>query len=121
MIKFFIVLIFIVFLINLKVRKRMIYNLFFFIGFIYIFLYINNEMGKIRRIYLINLERYSLVIIILRIWIVGLIIMSLENCNESIKKINIFYILLIVLLLFFRVRDLIIFYLMFEIRLIPTL
>lgn len=116
-------LIFIVIFIKLILLKNKIiifyYNLCFFIRFIIIMFYIFKEDGIWSRI-IINygLEFYSIWLIILRIWIIGLIFMSLK----LIKIFNgfIFLVILLIIIIFFLSIDIILFYIYFEIRLIPT-
>lgn len=116
-------LIFIVIFIKLILLRNKIiifyYNLCFFIRFMMIIFY----MFKEERIWCgisINygLEFYSIWLIILRIWIIGLIFMSVK----VIKIFNrfIFLVMLMTIIIFFLSMDIILFYMYFEIRLIPT-
>lgn len=64
---------------------------------------------------------YSFYLVILRVWIIGLMYIRFDYYYKEVKyQIIIFLVLLIVLVLFFLSMDLIIFYLIFEIRIIPT-
>lgn len=121
MIKF----VFIIILINVIIINKVIlinvfyYNLIFFFRFIFIFIYIDiSGIYMNLRINYYGFDNYSFFLIILRIWIVGLIIITLVEI--SLIKLMIFIILLLVFILFFKSLRLIIFYLYFEIRLIPT-
>ncbi len=60
---------------------------------------------------------YSLILVILSFWILGLIFISLEEFDN--KKSLLFIILGLVLFIFFIFLDLIIFYITFEIRILP--
>lgn len=95
------------------------YNLIFFFRFMFIFIYIDISGIYVNlRINYYGFDNYSYFLIILRIWIVGLIIITLVEV--SLIKLMIFIILLLVFILFFKSLRLIIFYFYFEIRLIPT-
>lgn len=94
------------------------YNICYFIGFLVIFLFIYKDLLwlEIRGIFAI--DYYSIWLVILRLWIIGLIYMCL-NRGDYIQ-ILCFWVLLLVLLIFFLSLDLILFYFLFEVRLIPT-
>lgn len=83
-----------------------------------LFIYIFKDVRWNNIIINLGVEFYSIWLIILSVWIVSLIIMCLDK--RDIKVIFIFINLLLLLLIFFLSIDLIIFYLIFEIRLIPT-
>jgi len=81
----------------------------------------NGEYLIIIRLYF-GLDKYSFYMILLRTWVVGLIYISLlfdEEDNLKLKII-IFNIILLILIIFFSVYNLLLIYLFFEIRLIPT-
>jgi len=81
----------------------------------------NGDYIIIIRFY-IGIDKYSFYMIILSIWIIGLIYLSLffDERSEMTLKIVIFNIIIIVLMLFFGSFNLLLIYLFFEIRLIPT-
>lgn len=68
-----------------------------------------------------GIDRYSYYMILLRFWVVGLMYISLFR-RRGIDKIKlfIFMFILFVLVLFFRVINLMLMYFFFEVRLIPT-
>lgn len=110
---------------NIIILKKIIliniiyYNLIFIFRFIFIFIYMDISGIFINlRINYYGLDNYSFFLIILRIWIVGLMFMTLNEIN--LLKLLTFILLLLVFVGFFRSLRLIIFYLYFEIRLIPT-
>jgi len=118
MIKFIFIVLFInIMLINNKLIM-FYYNLYYFVRFLIIFIYIfkNWIYNSIRLFF--GHEFYSLWLFILRIWIIALIIIRLEKI--SILKILMLINLLLILIIFFSVMDLLIFYFLFEVRLIPT-
>lgn len=124
MIKFLIIIIFIIPLCFLK-------NIFWMVQIILIiiiFLFINININIINFFnlrYFISCDIISFGIILLRIWICILIIIARENLNKNNFFINFFLfniiILLIILYLTFSIINLFIFYIFFEGRLIPTL
>lgn len=97
------------------------YNLCFIITFILIFIYIYKDLLWINLFLWIGCEYYSIWLIILRLWVIGLIFLRLEN-SERIKsiKVRVFIRLIIVLIIFFISIDVVLFYFFFEIRIIPT-
>lgn len=94
------------------------YNLCYLIRFIIIFVYIFKDVRWSIISLLFRCNYYSIWLIILRLWIISLMMICLDSIR--ISKIIIFFILLFSLIIFFISIDLILFYLMFEIRLIPT-
>ena len=83
-----------------------------------IFIYIYKDIKWIGVSGIFGCHYYSIWLVILRFWILGLIIICLDKLE--VDKILIFLVLLIFLVMFFMSIDLILFYLIFEIRLIPT-
>lgn len=118
MIKIFVAL---VFLISIFIKNKIVifyYNLIFFIRLLFIFNYLdNNLIICISGIF--GIDYYSFILIILSFWIMGLMIMHL-NRNEEILKKGIFLIIILILFLFFSIKNIILFYFFFELRLIPT-
>lgn len=118
MIKFVFMFMFIVFIIMFNNIMIFYYNLWFFGRLILICIYIFKDFLWINIFMNLGIEYYSIWLIILRGWILGLMFMRLERFEDS--KIVIFILLFIILLLFFLSIDLFIFYLIFEVRIIPT-
>lgn len=118
MIKIFMVLIF---LIVIFIKNKIIifyYNIIFFIRLFFIFNYLdNNLIVCISGVF--SIDYYSYLLIILRLWIMGLIIINLIRGDELFKK-EIFLIILLILFIFFSIKNIILFYFFFELRLIPT-
>lgn len=95
------------------------YNLYFFMRFMIIFTYIFKEDGIWINLSLgVGSEYYSILLGILRVWIIGVIFMSLFEGGG--KKIIVFLIILFLMEIFFFSFDIILFYIRFEIRLVPT-
>jgi len=118
MIKFISLIIFINFILFKNNIIIFYYNLCYLSSLIIIFNYIfkDNIYFNIRIIF--RFDYYSIWLIILSRWVIGLILICLIK-GESLKII-IFINLILVLILFFSSIDLIIFYMWFEISLIPT-
>lgn len=118
MIKIFLILIF---LIIIFVRNKIMifyYNVIFVIRLLFIFNYLdNNLMMRISGIF--RIDYYSYMLIMLRLWVVGLMIIHLSRNDELLKK-EIFLIMILILFLFFSIKNVILFYFFFEVSLIPT-
>lgn len=93
------------------------YNLLYLFRFLILFVYINKDLIWRNISFRFARDYYSILLIILRFWVIALIMICLNECNI---KIFIFINLLIVLIFFFISLDLILFYFIFEVRLIPT-
>nr|APU52720.1 NADH dehydrogenase subunit 4 [Cardiocondyla obscurior] len=119
MMKFLGLIIFMMLMNKFNNKVMFMFNMNFLLSFLMLFLFLNIEGVSFMGSYMIGLESYSLMLIILSVWIVSLMLMSLEISNKM--KIFIFYLLLLILILFFSVSDLLGFYFMFEVSLIPTL
>lgn len=118
MIKFFFI---IIFLILILIKNKIIifyYNIYYLIRFIIIFLYIFKDNIWSNISFYFRIRYYSIILIILRVWILRLIIICLDRIN--ISKIIVFISLILILIFFFSSIDLILFYFSFEVRLIPT-
>lgn len=75
----------------------------------------------IRSGFLLKFDFYSFYLIILRIWVLGLMIMVIQLYNKDIKiKLLVFMLIGLILIIRFSVRNLLVFYLFFELSLIPT-
>lgn len=118
MIKFLGLIIFINFILFKNNMIIFYYNLCYLLSLIIIFNYIfkDNIWFNIRLIFRFNY--YSIWLLILNRWVIGLILICL--IKGELIKIIIFINLILVLILFFFSIDLFMFYLCFEIRLIPT-
>lgn len=118
MIKFLLIVVFISLILIKNYILMFYYNLCYLIRFIIIFLYIYKDIKWSIISLIFRCNYYSIWLIILSLWILRLIIICLDVIK--ILKIIIFFILLFSLVIFFISIDLILFYLIFEIRLIPT-
>lgn len=124
MIKIIFFIIFLFILIFNKVNYWLIQNRLFFISFIFICInYCNYSYISLRYRFGIDLLSYGL--ILLRIWIIALIYIAREKVIKTKNFLSVFIFLVIFLLLAlvlsFRTLNLFIYYLFFEISLIPTL
>lgn len=102
----------------------LIQNLVFLISFIFLFFY-NFSINWIEISGIFGCDNLSFGLVLLSLWISGLIIIARENIflknNYSHLFIFLLFLLLILLMLTFLRISLFMFYLFFEIRLIPTL
>lgn len=94
------------------------YNLCYLIRFMVIFMYMYKDIKWNIISLIFSCNYYSIWLIILSFWILRLMIICIDAI--SIIKILIFLLLLFSLVIFFISIDLILFYLIFEISLIPT-
>lgn len=122
MIKFICLIIFINFIFINKKVWILCCNLCFLIGGRILLIYIYKDILRNNIRINFGINYYSIFLVSLRSWIIGLIFMSV-NINIWVidkLKFKIFLRLLLVLILFFISLDLLIFYFFFEIRIIPT-
>lgn len=85
---------------------------------IFVFNYLdNNLIAIISGIF--RIDYYSFMLIILRVWVIGLIMMHLNRREELFKK-EIFLVIMVILFIFFSIKNMILFYFFFELSLIPT-
>lgn len=96
-------------------------RLMFFIRFLMIFSYGGGvECGIIFSLFIYGgYDFYSYYLTMLRIWVIGLMCVSLGSVGST-GVIFIFYSVLVILMGFFCVVNLLIFYFFFEVTLIPT-
>lgn len=124
MIKFFLVIIFIVPLRFLKYSFWLNQYFYFIITFLYCFIFrFNYHFFYIS--YFIGCDLLSFIIVLLRFWICSLIILASQKIFITDYYNNFFLFVIIILLISlyitFRSINLFIFYLFFEVSLIPTL
>nr|YP_010872883.1 NADH dehydrogenase subunit 4 [Pheidole yeensis]WGV34072.1 NADH dehydrogenase subunit 4 [Pheidole yeensis] len=118
MMKFMLMVMFINFMFIKNWVMMFYYNLCYFMSFMIIFMYMFKDMKWIMITYTFSCHYYSIWLIILSLWILSLMMMCLDKFNAV--KMMMFLLLLFLLMMFFMSMDLILFYLMFEISLIPT-
>nr|YP_010872896.1 NADH dehydrogenase subunit 4 [Pheidole megacephala]WGV34085.1 NADH dehydrogenase subunit 4 [Pheidole megacephala] len=103
------------------VKNRMLmfyYNLCYLMSFmtIFMYMYVTTKWSMISLMF--GCHYYSIWLFILSFWILSLMMMCLNSLK--VVKMLMFLMLLFSLMMFFLSMDLILFYLMFEISLIPT-
>lgn len=118
MIKYFLVILFSGILMYKNKISSFYYNLYFFLRILLLIRICNNNLWFRIRIY-IRINYYSYILIILIFWILRLILITLKNNMDSSKKL-IFWVILVILFIFFSVKNIFLFYIIFELRLIPT-
>lgn len=118
MIKFILIILGIILILKIGNKLNMFYyNLLYLISLMLFRMYMYKEIYLWRSLGVnFSINYYSFWLILLRIWIIRLVIIHSDK-NEV--KTLIFLILLLILIMFFTRVDLLIFYLFFEIRLIP--
>lgn len=110
-----------IFLILILIKNKIImfyYNIIFFIRLFFIFNYLDNNLIMCIR-GILRIDYYSCILIMLSLWVIGLIIIHLNRKEELIKK-EVFLFIILILFLFFSIKNIILFYFFFELRLIPT-
>lgn len=115
MIKYLFILLFFSLILGRRII-RLFYNLLFLIRLILLLRKGWNYGLRVIMRLKFRVDYYSYNLIIIRLWIIGLIFMIREN-NKL--EIGLFLRMITILLIFFILKNLLIFYLFFEIRLIP--
>lgn len=114
-------LIILVLLIIIFIKNKIIifyYNIMFINRLLFIFSYLDNNL-IISISGILRIDYYSYILIILSLWVMGLIMMYLYR-NEGLLKKEIFLVIILILFIFFSIKNIILFYFFFELRLIPT-
>lgn len=126
MIKIIIFILFIFFFILINKKFIFFYNLCYISRLIIVFQFIfKDEIWVKIRIYF-GFDFYSFCLLLLSFWILGIIFIVIQKDERSElknyynKKLLIFMLILIILIIFFSSLNLLLFYLIFELRLIPT-
>nr|YP_010872909.1 NADH dehydrogenase subunit 4 [Pheidole taipoana]WGV34098.1 NADH dehydrogenase subunit 4 [Pheidole taipoana] len=118
MMKFMLMVMFINFMVMKNWMLMFYYNLCYLMSFMIIFMYMYKDIKWSSISLMFSCHYYSIWLIILSLWILSLMMMCMEDLK--IMKMLVFLMLLFSLVMFFLSMDLILFYLMFEISLIPT-
>lgn len=125
MIKFIFIVLFINFIVLFNKKIIFYYNICFILRLIFLFKFsFKDDILWVNLGLVFGYDLYSFFLLVLRLWILGLIFITIQldrkKGRRCGKKVIIFMIILIILVLFFSSVNLILFYLMFELRLIPT-
>lgn len=120
MIKLFIFFLLINFIVIYNKKIIFYYNICFIMSLIFLFKFIFKDLIWIRVRFLWKFDFYSFFLILLRMWILGLILIVIQTQKDILIKLFVFILIGMILIILFSVRNLIIFYLVFEVRLIPT-
>nr|ADP01817.1 NADH dehydrogenase subunit 4 [Solenopsis invicta] len=118
MLKFLMMIFFMNFMMIKNKMSMFYYNLSFLISFMMLFVYMFKDFIWSGLFLYMGVEYYSIWLVILSVWIVGLMMMCLGSWSS--KLMVMFINLVVLLIMFFLSMDLLMFYLMFEISLIPT-
>nr|QYF07857.1 NADH dehydrogenase subunit 4 [Stigmatomma silvestrii] len=121
MMKIFFSLIFMMVMMKFNKFLMFYYNLCFLLGVLYCYIFscINGEIWIMIGMYF-GIDYYSYLMNLLSLWIFGLMYMSLKNDKDINKKGLLFMFMLIIMIMLFSSMNLLLFYLLFEISLIPT-
>nr|YP_009272422.1 NADH dehydrogenase subunit 4 [Polyrhachis dives]AMJ17073.1 NADH dehydrogenase subunit 4 [Polyrhachis dives]AUT77308.1 NADH dehydrogenase subunit 4 [Polyrhachis dives] len=119
MIKFIFMLMFMMLMLVYNKKVMFYYNICFLMSFMYLFKYLFKDLIWISVGFYSKFDFYSYFLILLSMWIMGLVFMVIQLEVTNLKMI-IFMMMLIILVFLFSVSNLLLFYLMFEVSLIPT-
>nr|YP_010839096.1 NADH dehydrogenase subunit 4 [Pachycondyla annamita]WGF22861.1 NADH dehydrogenase subunit 4 [Pachycondyla annamita] len=116
MMKFLFMLFFMLFMLKKNKINSFYFNMLYILNIMFMMNYYFMENFYLMSMYMV-IDNYSFLLILLSIWIISLMLMSLNNF-ESLK-IFMFIIMLIILFMFFSMKNLLMFYFFFELSLIP--
>lgn len=120
MIKIFFFFLFMSFIMVYNIKIVFYYRSYFLMRLIFLFKFIFKDIIWVSVGFIWKFDFYSFYLIILRVWVMGLIIISIQLYNRIVEKLIVFILISIILIITFSVRNLIVFYLFFELSLIPT-
>nr|YP_005353016.1 NADH dehydrogenase subunit 4 [Philanthus triangulum]AET62616.1 NADH dehydrogenase subunit 4 [Philanthus triangulum]QNV11910.1 NADH dehydrogenase subunit 4 [Philanthus triangulum] len=121
MMKFFFMIIFFIVFLNFEFKKFMNQNLIFLMSFMFLFMNFGIKMKFYMISYLFGLDKYSYGLILLVFWIFGLLFLSLSfNMIEMKFCMFLLNFLMLILMICFSSLNYFLFYLYFEVSLIPT-
>nr|YP_009734531.1 NADH dehydrogenase subunit 4 [Acropyga smithii]QBG38701.1 NADH dehydrogenase subunit 4 [Acropyga smithii] len=120
MMKMIILMLFMFLFLLFNDKLMFFYNIIYLISFMNLFMFMFKEDIYFIISFIFGLDLYSYFLVMLSFWILGLMFMVIGNkFNITIKKLLIFLIMLLILVFFFISLNLLMFYLMFELSLIP--
>nr|AIW06071.1 NADH dehydrogenase subunit 4 [Polyrhachis dives] len=119
MIKFMFMFIFMMIMFVFNKKVVYFYNFCFLMSFMFLFKYLFKDLIWISIGFYWKFDFYSFFLILLTVWIMGLMFMVIQLEATKLKMI-IFFMMLFMLIFLFSVSNLLLFYLMFEMSLIPT-
>nr|YP_010277831.1 NADH dehydrogenase subunit 4 [Cataglyphis aenescens]UHY95035.1 NADH dehydrogenase subunit 4 [Cataglyphis aenescens] len=127
MMKIFFMIMFMFFMLMMKNLKVMFYyNICFLMSLFFLFKFMFKDLIWINISMFLGYDFFSYYLLILSMWVLGLMFLVIQ-CEGDLsmkdmqsKKILMFLMMLLILMTFFSSMNLIIFYLMFELSLIPT-
>nr|QBG38560.1 NADH dehydrogenase subunit 4 [Acropyga butteli] len=120
MMKIIFTLLFMFFFLIFNKKVMFFYNIVFLLSFIFLFKFMFKDDIWIHLSMYFGFDFYSFFMIILSLWVVGIVsmVVILEEINYM-KKLLMFLFMLLILNIFFSSLNLLLFYLMFELSLIP--
>lgn len=124
MIKFIFVILFINLIVLFNKKVIFYYNICYMLSLIFLFRFLFKDDLWINLGLIFGYDLYSFFLLVLSLWILGLIFITIQLDKiireKGGKKLMVFIVILIILVLFFSSINLILFYLIFELSLIPT-
>nr|AEV76942.1 NADH dehydrogenase subunit 4 [Camponotus vafer] len=121
MMKIFFFFIFMNFMLIYNKKVMFYYNLIFLMSLIFLFKFMFKDLIWISVSFMWKFDFYCFYLILLSMWILGLMMMSIQLQKNMVKiKLLVFIIMGIILMMTFSVSNLMMFYLFFELSLIPT-
>nr|YP_010034083.1 NADH dehydrogenase subunit 4 [Lasius spathepus]QOW83452.1 NADH dehydrogenase subunit 4 [Lasius spathepus] len=125
MTKFIFVILFMNLMVLFNKKVMFYYNICYALSLIFLFKFLfKDDMLWVNLSLMFGYDLYSFFLLVLSLWILGLMFMTIQLdkmiSNSDGKKLMVFMIMLIILVLFFSSMNLMLFYLMFELSLIPT-
>nr|YP_009566978.1 NADH dehydrogenase subunit 4 [Cryptopone sauteri]QBB73601.1 NADH dehydrogenase subunit 4 [Cryptopone sauteri] len=95
------------------------YNMCFILSIMMLFNYSFKNNLNMNLSMFMSMDYYSYLLIILNFWVMGLMFMGLMSIEETLKKMM-FLMMMIILMMFFLMSNIMLFYLFFEMSMIPT-
>nr|YP_009648517.1 NADH dehydrogenase subunit 4 [Camponotus concavus]QCE31798.1 NADH dehydrogenase subunit 4 [Camponotus concavus] len=96
------------------------YNIYFLMSLIFLFKFMFKDFIWLSVSFLWKFDFYSFYLILLSMWILGLMLMVIQLNKEVLVKLMVFMMMGLILIMSFSLSNLMMFYLVFELSLIPT-
>nr|QBG38547.1 NADH dehydrogenase subunit 4 [Acropyga arnoldi] len=127
MMKIMIVLLFMFIFLIINKNIMFFYNIIYILSFFFLFEFMFKDEISVGISLYFGLDLYSYYILLLTLWILGSIFLVIQadegeekfKENSYMKKLFMFLVMLMILIIFFSSLNLLLFYLMFELSLIP--
>nr|YP_010282325.1 NADH dehydrogenase subunit 4 [Camponotus japonicus]UHM24988.1 NADH dehydrogenase subunit 4 [Camponotus japonicus] len=120
MMKIFFFFLFMGFMLIYNKKIMFYYNIYFLMSLIFLFKFMFKDMIWIGVGYFWKFDFYSFFLILLSMWVLGLMLMVIQLQKEILMKLVVFMVMGLILIMLFSLSNLLMFYLIFELSLIPT-